>query len=144
MDSFPSMCFDGINHYIQIDSVLTLVLLGVKNPLLKIEKFIMVYSSQHRTHFSFLNRRSVLKIKPTCYLWFRSQFNKAGCVVNINKALYHMKCAELTALGISNQHFCKRNCMANMILFLSCLFFFHFSQASVFKWTWFYGIKNSN
>lgn len=35
-----------------------------------------------------------------------------------------MKCAELTALGISNQHFCKRNCMANMILFLSCLFFF--------------------
>lgn len=110
----------------------------------KNRKFIMVYSSQHRTHFSFLNRRSVLKIKPTCYLWSRSQFNKAGCVVNINKALYHMKCAELTALGISNQHFCKRNCMANMILFLSCLFFFHFSQASVFKWTWFYGIKNSN
>lgn len=83
----------------------------------------MVYSSQHRTHFSFLNRRSVLKINPTCYLWSQSQFNKAGCVVNINKALYHMKCAELTALGISNQHFCKRNCMANMILFLSCLFF---------------------
>lgn len=45
-------------------------------------------------------------------------------MVNINKTLYHMKCADFTALGISNQHFCKRNCMANMILFLSCFFFF--------------------